>query len=68
MNNCYFPQYNSGVLLDEKGISWHFLSWYKSCMYCYVKGPHLCFCSLVQDFCLGVYFRAFLGGFFVCLF
>lgn len=48
MNNHYFSQNNSGVVLVEKGISWHFFS----CMY-YVKGLHLCFYLLVRSFCLG---------------
>lgn len=53
VNNRYFPQNNSSVVLDEKGFSWYFLSWYKSCMHHYVKAPHLCFCFLVPSFCLG---------------
>lgn len=57
MKNHYFPQNNSGVVLDEKGISWQFVSLYKSCMYLYVKGPHLCFCL---EFVLGHFKVGFL--------
>lgn len=67
MNNCYFPQNNSSVVLDEKGFSWHLLSWYKSCVYRCVKGPHLCFCLLGQSFCLGLFYGIFRWVFF-CLF
>lgn len=37
LNNSYFPQNNSSVISDKKGLSWHFLSWYRSCT-CY-QGP-----------------------------
>lgn len=49
MNNRYFPLYpktplkSSGVVLDKKGLSWHFSSWYRSCMYGHVKDPRLVF-------------------------
>lgn len=69
VNNRYFPQNKSGVVLDEKGLSWHFLSWCKSCVYAHVKGRRL----VLEGFFVCVFLFFFLwwlvgfcGGFFVC--
>ena len=59
VNNSYFLHSNSGVVLGRKELSRRFLSWYRSCMYAHVKGPHLffrgfvCLCVLVWG---GVFF------------
>lgn len=69
VNNRYFPQNKSGVILDKKGLSWHFLSWCRSCMYAHVKGRHL----VLQGFfvCVFCFFSLVVSGVlwgFFCLF
>lgn len=55
MNNCYFPQDNSGAVLDKKGLSWHFLSWYRSCMYGLMLRVLICFGGGFLFVCFGFF-------------